>query len=477
MTDPQKLPHVLIIGGGFGGLRCAQKLAHAPVRVTLVDRRNHHTFAPLLYQVATANMMAETIAVPLRGVLGRQKNASVRLGEVRKVALADKQVELACGTRLDYDYVVIAAGARTSFFGHDEWEQHTVGLKSVEDAYAIRRRVQLAFEAAELEDGAEARRRLLTFVVVGGGPTGVEMAGAMAELTRKILARDCRKVRPEDVRLLLLEAAPRLLLPFHPNLAEKARKDLVALGVEVVVGKGVTKIDAGGVHLGEEYIASDLMVWGAGVAPVALARAIDGLPATQRGFIPVQQDCSLEGHPEAFAIGDVAAFIPEAAEKAAAASGQKPRPLPGVAPVAQQQGAFVADAIARTLAGKPRKQFHYFDKGSMAIVGTAKAVLEVRKLRMSGLVAWLGWILVHVLQLVTFRNRAYVTFDFLWSSLCRTRGGRLIVGRLGGGRDGPGHDEAARYEQVPSRMEAPPAAEADIGPKAGWNKNEAPSKA
>lgn len=476
MANTDTLPHVLIIGGGFGGLRCAQKLRRAPVRVTLVDRRNHHLFQPLLYQVATAGMMAENIAVPIRSVLRGQKNAAVRLGDVQQVDLSNKRVELADGTSIDYDYVVLAAGARTSYFGNDAWEQHTVGLKSVEDAYAIRRRVLLAFEAAEQEEGAAARRRLLTFVVIGGGPTGVEMAGALAELTRQVLARDFVRVHADDIRVMLLEAAPRLLLAFHPSNAENARHELMRLGVEVHTGRGVTNIDARGVHLGDELVESDLVVWAAGVTPENIARKLLGLEATQRGFVPVEQDCSLKDFKDAFAIGDCAAFISEAEAKAAEEKGTKPRPLPGVAPVAMQQGTFVANTIARELAGKPRAPFRYFDKGNMATIGKSRAVLEFGRLRMRGFLAWVAWIFVHVFFIVGFRNRALVLFDWTWAYLFNRRGARLIVGRLGRGRDGRGHSEESRVEQMPRRPQDAPRDAPDYAVKASWNKNAPPTR-
>ena len=475
MADATNTPHVLIIGGGFGGLRCAQKLRRAPVRVTLIDRRNHHLFQPLLYQVATAGMMAENIAVPIRSVLRRQKNAAVQLGDVQQVDLAAKRVHLADGTRIGYDYLVLAAGARTSYFGHDEWEKHTVGLKSVEDAYAIRRRVLLAFEAAEQETDPAVRRRLLTFIAIGGGPTGVEMAGALAELTRVVLARDFRRVNPDEVRVVLLEAAPRLLLAFHPKNAENARHELMRLGVEVHTGRGVTDIDARGVHLGDEVIESDLVVWAAGVTPENITRKMLGMEATQRGFVPVEQDCSVKGFQEVFAIGDCAAYITEAETKAAEEKGTKPRPLPGVAPVAMQQGTFVADTIMRELRGKPRLPFRYFDKGSMATIGKSRAVLEFGRLRMQGFLAWVAWIFVHVFYIVGFRNRALVMFDWFWAYLFNRRGARLIVGRLGRGRDGRGHSEDSRVEQMPRRPQDAPDDAKDFAVKASWNRNAPPT--
>ena len=458
-------PHLVVIGGGFGGLRVAMQLSRTPIDITVVDRRNHHLFQPLLYQVATAGMMAESIAVPIRSVLSKQKNARVLLAEATDVDLDAREVRLADGTSLFYDYLVVAAGARTSYFGHDEWAEHTVGLKSVEDAYAIRRRVLMAFEAAERERDAAKRRRLLTFVVIGGGPTGVEMAGALAELTRSVLARDFRVVQADDIRVMLLEAAPRLLLAFDESLGENARHELLRLGVEVHTGRGVTKVERGAVHLGSEVVRSDLIVWAAGVQPIPLAKQLKGLPATQRGYVPVEQDCSVAGHPHAFAIGDIAAFIPEPEKKKAAqgAPADKPRPLPGVAPVAMQQGNFVARTIARELAGKPREKFVYFDKGSMATIGRSRAVLQYGRLKLHGFFAWTAWLAVHIFYLIGFRNRFVVMLDWAWTYFTNHRGARLISGRLGKGRDGANHGEDSVVTEVDDK--------ADIAQKSGWAQN------
>lgn len=466
MTDTREQaprPHVLILGGGFGGLQVAMALAKAPVDVTVLDRRNHHLFQPLLYQVATSGMMAESIAVPIRSVLGSQKNARTLLGDARSVDLDARSVRLADSSQLFFDYLVVAAGARTSYFGHDEWQDFTVGLKSVEDAYAIRRRVLLAFEAAEREHDAAKRRRLLTFVVIGGGPTGVEMAGALAELTRTVLARDFRVVKADDIRVILLEAAPRLLLAFHTSLSENARQELLRLGVEVHTGRGVTNIDAAGVHLGSELIEAEVVVWAAGVQPSALASHIEGLAATKRGFVPVEQDCSLTGHPNVFAIGDIAAFVPKAEAKRTDGAAENPRPLPGVAPVAMQQGRHVARSIVRDLRGKPREPFKYVDKGSMATIGRSRAVLEYGRIRMRGFLAWVAWIVVHVFYLIGFRNRAFVMFDWTWAYLTNHRGARLISGRLGKGRDGRGHGEDSQVADVQEV--------GGIASKSGWAQN------
>lgn len=415
--SPAPLPHVVIIGGGFGGLQTAQHLKKAPVRITLIDRNNHHLFQPLLYQVATAGMAAEAIAVPIRGVLRHQKNCQVVMGEVDAISLPKQSVALADGTIIPFDKLVIAAGARTNYFGNDGWAEHTVGLKSVEDASEIRRRVLSAFEAAEGEPDAERRRAMLTFVVIGGGPTGVELAGSISELSTLALLRDFRTIQAQDVRVLLLEMAPRLLMPFHPNLSEGARKDLSALGVEIKLGARVTDINATGVSLGEETIPASLVAWAAGVMPQSIAGAIEGAPPSARGFIEVEQDCTLRGHENVFAIGDIAALVPTGAT----------RPLPGVAPVAMQQARHVASCIRRALAGKAHTPFKYFDKGNMAIIGKNKAVLEFKKIRMRGLLAWAAWLVVHVYYLIGFRSRSLVVFEWFCAYFANRRGARLIT--------------------------------------------------
>ncbi len=425
MKDMHKVPHVVIIGAGFGGLRAAQDLARAPVRVTVIDRQNHHLFQPLLYQVATAAMMAESIAVPIRSVLSKQKNATVLLDEVQGVDLPRRQVALASDVQLDYDYLIIAAGARTHYFGNDDWAQHTEGLKSVEDAYAIRKRVLLAFEAAEKQEDAERRRAQLTFVVIGGGPTGVELAGALSELSRTVLARDFRRIHHDEVRVLLLEAAPSLLLSFHPSLQANAIKELGKLGVEVRTHTKVVGITEKGVQLEQDFIHSELTVWAAGVSPQPLTAHVTGATPNKRGYLPVEGDCSLPGHPEAFAIGDIASFVPQAKNTGDAHEVQ-PRPLPGVAPVAIQQASHVAKVISSDLSARPRKTFHYFDKGNMATIGKSRAVLEVGKLRMRGFFAWLAWLAVHVFLLIGFRNRVVVMFEWAVNYLTSHRGARLI---------------------------------------------------
>ena len=409
-------PHVVIIGGGFGGLRAARDLARSDIQITLIDRCNHHLFQPLLYQVATANISAEEIAVPIRSVLRRQRNAKVLLGEAERVDLLARRVYLADGASLSYDFLIVAAGAQTNYYGHGEWQRYTVGLKDLEDAFEVRRRVLLAFEAAEREEDEAARQRLLSFVVIGGGPTGVEMAGALSELSSIVLAHDFRSIHGQKIRITLVEMGNRLLTPFHESLSARAREDLEKLGVEVRTNAQVIDITEDGVRLQNETIPAAMICWAAGVEPRPLSRHL-GVTANARGFIDVNQECAIPGHPEVFVIGDMAAFVP--------AGGT--RPLPGVAPVAMQQAGSVAANIRRTLAGKPRRPFVYFDKGAMATIGTFRAVLQLNNLRMAGPLAWFAWIFVHIFYLIGFRNRALVLFEWFWSYLSQRRGARLIT--------------------------------------------------
>lgn len=411
------IPHVVIVGGGFGGLRAARALRKAKVRVTLVDRENHHCFQPLLYQVATASLSPGQIAVPIRGVLGAQTNTHVVLDEAREVDLASRTLHLRGGESLRYDYLIAATGAKTNYFGHDEWAKHAGGLKSLRDALRIREKVLLAFEEAEDEQDERRRRGLLTFVVIGGGPTGVEMAGAISELARQVLSDDFKRIKPEQIRVVLVEMAERVLTPFSPDLSEKAKRQLEELAVEVRTKVGVTDIDAKGVTLADgERIEAAAVVWATGVKPTSFAQHL-GVPLHKSGRVLVDASCAVEGHPNVFAIGDMAYFLPEGATM----------PLPGVAQVAMQQGEHVARTILRELAGKPRERFTYFDKGSMATIGRSRAVLEAGKLKMSGLLAWLAWGLVHVFYLIGFHNRVVVMLTWMWSYLTFRRGARLIT--------------------------------------------------
>ncbi len=412
-------PHVVIIGGGFGGLTAAQSLDNAPVKVTVVDRTNHHLFQPLLYQVAMAGLSPADIAAPIRSILRKQKNASVLLAEATAVDFANQTVQLHDGIHdeeLRYDYLVLATGGRTSYFGHDDWEKFAPGLKDLDDAVEIRRRVLLAFEAAEKEDHPQRRRELLTFVVVGGGPTGVELAGAVAELARFVLARDFRTINPEAAEILLLEGGPKILPSFDPALSESAARQLAALGVTVRTGSHVTQIDEKGVLFGAERINAATVIWGAGVQATALTRQL-GVPLDRAGRIKIQPDLTVPGQKNVFAIGDMTQLE------------QDGKPLPGVSPVAMQMGRHVAHNIQLDLAGKAYEPFHYFDKGSMATIGRKAAIAELGKLRLSGFPAWMAWLLVHIFFLIGFRNRLAVMFNWAWSYFTYQRGARLITGR------------------------------------------------
>ncbi len=408
-------PHVVIVGGGFGGLYAARALAGRPVRVTLLDRRNHHLFQPLLYQVATAVLNPSDIAVPLRSILRRAANVTVLLADVGRVDLAARRVVLDRGA-IGYDALVLAAGASHSYFGHDDWELLAPGLKTVEDALEIRRRVLLAYEAAEREqDGAE-QRALLTFVVIGGGPTGVELAGALGEISRQTIARDFRLIDPTKARIILLEGGPRILAAFPEPLARHAEEALGRIGVEVRTHAAVTRVTPDAVWLGGEQLRARAVLWAAGVAAAPLARTL-GVPLDRSGRVLAEPDLSIPGHPEAFVIGDMCAFLH-----------QTGAPLPGVAPVAIQQGRAVADNALRRLSGEPTRPFRYRDKGSMATIGRAAAVAVVGRLRLTGLVAWLAWLLVHIMFLIGFRNRFLVLFEWAWAYITWHRGARLITG-------------------------------------------------
>jgi NADH dehydrogenase len=417
---------VVIVGGGFGGLSVARALSHEPVHVTLVDRSNHHLFQPLLYQVAMAGLTPGEIAVPIRSVLSRQKNARVLLAEVTGVDLAARRVQTREALPLDYDYLVLATGAENSYFGHDDWARVAPGLKDLDDAVEIRRRVLLAFEAAEREPDPSVQRQHLTFVVIGGGPTGVELAGAIAELATFVLARDFRAIHSDATRVILVEGGDRILASFDAKLSERAARSLTAMGVEVRTGLRVTAIDESGVSCGAERLAASTVLWAAGVRGTGLCQKL-GLPVDRQGRALVEQDCSVKEHPEVFVIGDAAVFIPAGATQG----------LPGVSPVAMQQGRFVARQIARSLAGTTRQQFRYVDKGSMATIGRSRAVAQIGKLQLSGFLAWLAWLTVHIFYLIDFRNRLMVLLDWAWAYFAYRRGSRLITGhRLDAGAPG-----------------------------------------
>src|SRR5262245_1770720 len=414
----RNLPQVVIIGAGFGGLTTAQSLKRAPVRITVVDRTNHHLFQPLLYQVAMAGLSPADIAAPIRSVLRKQKNVKVLLDEAVDVNLADQTVKLR-DSELKYDYLVLATGGHTSYFGHDEWEKFAPGLKNLDDAVEIRRRVLLAFEAAEKETDPERRSKLMTFVVVGGGPTGVELAGAIAELARFVLARDFRNIHSETAEILLLEAGTEILPTFAPDLSESARRQLTNLGVKVRTGAMVTSIDEHGVYLGAERISASTVIWGAGVRATALTTRL-GAPIDRVGRVLINRDLTVPGHHKVFAIGDMTWLE------------QDGKPLPGVSPVAMQMGRCVARNIKNDLAGKPYEEFRYFDKGNMATIGRKAAIAEIRKLHLSGFIAWMAWLMVHIFFLIGFRNRFAVIFNWAWSYFTYQRGARLITGMRSG---------------------------------------------
>jgi len=407
-------PHVVIVGGGFGGLNAARALADEPVRVTLVDRRNHHLFQPLLYQVATAALNPSDIATPLRSILRSAANVAVLLAPVESVDLASGRLTLDEGT-LAYDALILAVGAGNSYFGHDDWESLAPSLKTLEDAIEIRRRVLLAYEEAEREqDGAE-QRALLTSVVIGGGPTGVELAGALAEISRETIARDFRAIDPTKARIVLVEASPRVLHTFPDPLPARAAAALTRIGVEVRTGTSVTRVTPDAVWLGGEQIRARTVLWAAGVAAAPLTRTL-GVPVDRAGRVLVAPDLSVPDHPEVFVIGDACAL-----------TGPDGQPLPGLAPVAIQQGRAAALNVLRRLRGQPTRPFSYHDRGSMATIGRAAAVAAIGRVRLSGLPAWLAWLFVHIAFLIGFRNRFLVLFQWAWAYLSWQRGARLIT--------------------------------------------------
>lgn len=408
-------PHIVIVGAGFGGLSAAHGLAGADADVTVVDRRNYHLFQPLLYQVATAGLSPAQIAAPIRAILRRAANVQVLLGRVTGVDTERRTVAFEDRT-LSYDTLVIATGARHAYFGHDEWEQVAPGLKKIDDATAIRRRILTAFESAEASD-EPARRRLLTFVVIGGGPTGVEMAGAIAELARVALRHDFRNIDPREARIVLVEAGSRVLSAFPEKLSAAAQRALEGLGVEVRLGTPVTRCDAGGVTIGDDPLPAATIVWAAGVAASSAARWL-GAEHDRAGRVQVGADLTVPGHPDIFCIGDTA-LAQDAGGK----------PLPGLAPVAKQQGAFVARTIRARLAGHPSPgPFHYRDYGTLATIGRRAAVADFGWLQLSGTLAWLLWCLIHISFLIGFRNRLVVLIDWIWSYVTFQSGARLITG-------------------------------------------------
>ncbi|MEO8430054.1 MAG: NAD(P)/FAD-dependent oxidoreductase [Acidobacteriota bacterium] len=417
-------PRVVIVGAGFAGLAAARALRKVPVRVVVVDRRNHHLFQPLLYQVATAVLSPGDIAYPIRAILARQANAEVLLADAVSIDVPAREVVLTDG-RLPYDYLFLATGATHSYFGHDEWESRAPALKSLEDALEIRRRILLAFERAEREPDRERRRAMLTFAIVGGGPTGVELAGAIGEISRQVLVDDFRAIDPREARIVLIEAGPRVLAAYSETSSRRAAEALARKGVEVVVGRAVEAIDERGVVYGGERLAADTVLWAAGVAASPLARSL-GAPLDRAGRVLVSPDLTAPGHPEIFVLGDLAS-LRDAAGK----------PLPGTSPVAIQEGRHAAASVRRAVAGSPVRPFHFRDKGSMAVIGRASAVAEIAGVKLSGVIAWLVWCLVHIFFLIGFRNRFVVMFEWAWNYVSGKRGARLITGRIDAARGGP----------------------------------------
>ncbi|HEV2399241.1 MAG TPA: NAD(P)/FAD-dependent oxidoreductase [Candidatus Sulfotelmatobacter sp.] len=422
----ERTDRVVIVGAGFGGLTTAQSLAKTPVQITVVDRKNFHTFQPLLYQVATAGLSPGEIAAPVRSILRSHKNVEVLMGEVVGFDLEQQVVETT-EARIPYDYLVVAAGAGHSYFGHDEWEAFAPGLKTIEDALEIRRRVLLAFELAERQAAEGHPEAPLNFVVVGGGPTGVELAGTLAEISRHALAHEFRSIDPARTHILLIEGGPRVLPTYADDLSRSAEAQLRQLGVEVRTSTMVTQVEAGAVHIAETKLPATVVLWAAGVAASPLGKKL-GVAVDRAGRVPVEPDLSLPGHPRVFVIGDLAALKDE-----------RGKLLPGVAPVAIQQGKFVAKLIgeelqlpARTVRDgnlpAKRQAFHYWDKGSLATIGRAAAVAQFGKIHISGFIAWLSWLFVHIFFLIGFRNRLLVLIQWAWSYFTYERGARLITG-------------------------------------------------
>jgi len=441
-------PRVVIVGAGFGGLNAAEKLAAAPVQITVIDRKNHHTFQPLLYQVATAGLSPGEIAAPIRSILSRHRNVEVLLAEVTGFDLGRRVVQTTDQSNdetqeIPYDYLIVAAGASHAYFGHEEWEPFAPGLKTIEDALEIRRRVLLAFELAERRAARGEGSDPLNFVVVGGGPTGVELAGTLAEICRHALANDFRAIDPRRARIHLIEGGPNVLPAYPEDLSRSALEQLRRLGVEVSTSTMVTRIEPGVIHMGETPMNADVILWAAGVAASPLGKKL-GAPTDRAGRVQVNPDLSLPGHPEVFVIGDLAALNDESGKM-----------LPGVAPVAILEGRYVAKLIKKEIRQggdlHSRSPFHYFDKGSLATIGRAAAVAQFGKIHISGFIAWLAWLFVHILFLIGFRNRLLVFIQWAWSYFTYERGARLITG----GTNLPGWNSAHAAAHTQPSQEIP----------------------
>jgi NADH:ubiquinone reductase (H+-translocating) len=430
-SQPRK--RVVIVGAGFGGLTAARRVARLPVEITVIDRKNHHTFQPLLYQVATAGLSPGEIAAPIRWILQDRSNIEVLLEEVIDFNLYQKKV-IAREVVLDYDFLVIASGSTHTYFGHDEWEALAPGLKTIEDATEIRRRVLLAYELAEIGASKGESSTPLQFVVVGGGPTGVELAGTLAEIARHSMNQQFRFIDPRRTRITLIEGGPRVLPAYSEHLSLRAEEQLRQLGVELRTSRMVNRIEPGAVWSGDEKLHAQIVLWAAGVAASPLGRKL-GVPVDRAGRVLVQPDLSIPGHPEVFVIGDLASLRDE-----------KGNLLPGLAPVAIQEGDWVAETIARDLESQPRRNFHYRDKGSLATIGRAAAVAQIGKFELSGYFAWLAWLFVHIFFLIGFRNRVLVMIQWAWSYITYERGARLITGS----------DELPGWTQSQQPLQPPP---------------------
>jgi NADH dehydrogenase len=408
-------PRVVIIGGGFGGISAARGLKRALADVTLIDRTNHFTFQPLLYQVATAALSPSDITAPIRYILRRQKNTEVLMAEAREIDVAHRVVRVDAELReIPYDYLIVAAGSRHAYFGHDEWEPYAPGLKAIEDASEIRRRFLMAYEIAEKSNDEREQQEYMTFVVVGGGPTGVELSGAFPYIAKKALSPDFRRIDTHKTRVILIEAGPRILPTFPEDLAARATKDLEDLGVEVRVNSAVTGVGPEGVSIGAEKIRARTTFWAAGNNASPLGKLLDG-PSDRAGRIQVSPDLSVPGHPEIFVIGDLAALV------------QDGRPVPGVGPAAIQEGASAAKNIVRDLRREPRKNFHYRNKGDLATIGRSRAIADFGRVRFGGRLAWFLWLFVHIMYLVGFRNRIMVLIEWAYAYFTNQAGVRLIT--------------------------------------------------
>lgn len=413
------LPKVVIIGGGFGGLWAAKAFANQPVDVTLIDRKNHHVFQPLLYQVATAVLSPGEIAQPIRRILHKAGNIEVILGEVVGFDKENGRVTLAGGSQLSYDYLIVAGGARHSYFGHDDWERDAHGLKTIEDAVEMRRRILVAFETAERDAYLTGKQKQLNFVIVGGGPTGVELAGAIADIARKALAKDFKIIDTRNAKVMLFEGSDKILGTFGKDLSTSAKQQLESLGVEVHLNSFVTDIEPCRVKVGDDWIDCDVVLWATGVAASPLGKALS-VEIDKAGRVLVEKDLSLKGFPSIFVIGDMAFLLQENGE-----------PVPGVSPAAMQMGTATANNILAELKGKPRENFRYVNKGTMATIGRRKAIAQIAGFNFKGFIAWMMWLFLHVFFLIGFRNRLAVLFEWFWAYLTRERSARLITGDAG----------------------------------------------